>query len=401
MSLFGFGEISFDKNISAPLKVLSDNKFSTNTLRYPSDIGDTDKSHYMVIYIRKQRNSTVQGLTETSSWINTAGATAPIGSALSNLGQLGQEIRGKIDQYTGELTAAMGQALETAKTTVASTLENIFTTQSSYLTDISKATQGVIQNSVKQAVGGSFQFMRTSLTTDAIALYMPDTLFFEYQQSYDNLSMGGEIGGWGAAGLRSTLDEYKNGGKERGEWAAKKSALMSAGQMAANEFASKAIGSNSTRLAAGGILGSVVNPLLEVIYSSPDFRRFQFEFMFYPRDKKEAIEVQRIIERLRFHQAPEFESGVQAFLVPPSEFDIRFFHNGSINPNIPTIATCVLTNMAINYAPNGFSAYEVPGEPAKLGGTGMPVAIQMTLNFQEVSYLTKSDYNEQLAVGAR
>ena len=47
----------------------------------------------------------------------------------------------------------------------------------------------------------------------------------------------------------------------------------------------------------------------------------------------------------------------------------------------------------MNYAPNGWSAYEVPGENnPSLGRTGMPVAIQLTLQFQEVTYLTKADY---------
>jgi hypothetical protein len=52
-----------------------------------------------------------------------------------------------------------------------------------------------------------------------------------------------------------------------------------------------------------------------------------------------------------------------------------------------------LTSIDVNYAPNGFSAYEVPGESSPaLGRTGMPVAIQMGLQFQEVTYLTKKDF---------
>jgi hypothetical protein len=133
--------------------------------------------------------------------------------------------------------------------------------------------------------------------------------------------------------------------------------------------------------------------MLEMIYKSPNFRTFQFDFTFYPRDEKEALEAQRIIERLRFHQAPELIEDAQGFLVPPSEFDIKFYYAGAQNPNIPPISTCVLTAIDVNYAPNGFTAYEVPGEnrPA-LGRTGMPVAIQVTLQFQETTYLTKADF---------
>ena len=60
------------------------------------------------------------------------------------------------------------------------------------------------------------------------------------------------------------------------------------------------------------------------------------------------------------------------------------------NPNIDKISTCVLTNMSVDYAPKGFHAYEVGGEnDAKLGRTGMPVGIGLSLSFMETQILTK------------
>jgi hypothetical protein len=86
------------------------------------------------------------------------------------------------------------------------------------------------------------------------------------------------------------------------------------------------------------------------------------------------------------------------FLIPPSEFDIKFYNSGKENPNIPQIASCVLVSLDINYAPNGWSAYETPGENnPSLGRTGMPVSIQATLQFQEMTYLTKADFRSDLA----
>ena len=137
-----------------------------------------------------------------------------------------------------------------------------------------------------------------------------------------------------------------------------------------------------------------------MLYQAPNFRTFQFDFLFYPRDEKEAYEVQKILERFRFHQAPELLEGAGGFLVPPSEFDIKFYYAGAENNNVPQISTCVLTTIDMNYAPNGWQAYEVPGENTpSLGRTGMPVAIQLTLQFQETSYLTKQDYRKDLAQG--
>ena len=56
-----------------------------------------------------------------------------------------------------------------------------------------------------------------------------------------------------------------------------------------------------------------------------------------------------------------------------------------------------LQNISINYAPNGWSAYEMPGENTpSLGRTGMPTAIQMTLDFKETQFLTKESFRGEL-----
>jgi hypothetical protein len=46
--------------------------------------------------------------------------------------------------------------------------------------------------------------------------------------------------------------------------------------------------------------------------------------------------------------------------------------------------------MSVDYAPKGFHAYEVGGENgAKMGRTGMPVGIGLSLTFMETQILTK------------
>ena len=141
--------------------------------------------------------------------------------------------------------------------------------------------------------------------------------------------------------------------------------------------------------------GLAMNPMMEMIYSAPQFRNFRFDFMFYPRDEGEATEVQLILERLRFHQAPEIKSGSGGFfLVPPSEFDIKFYYNGYVNPNIPPITTCVLKMIDIDYAAVGqWAAYETPSQlRPQLGSTGMPVGIRLSLEFEETEIQTKDSY---------
>jgi hypothetical protein len=82
-------------------------------------------------------------------------------------------------------------------------------------------------------------------------------------------------------------------------------------------------------------------------------------------------------------------------MYPPSMFDIQFMYGSSENVNLPKMSSCVLTRVDIDYAPNGFAAYEEYSSlrnvfsESKLGGTGTPVATRMTLHFKETQIQSK------------
>jgi hypothetical protein len=416
MALFGLSDISFDKGTSSrkgPLAALVGNEFATTTLKYPLDIGNADKAHYMVFYIKAQKATQFKFTAATDF---TSGDYAGSGSVSSISGMmsgtsasLGQQLLAKVNSGLGQLNAvtngALGGltgALGTAAGGIAAGIDNLFGKASLSLGGNSAATSSHIDTSIKAITNKSF-LKTTQLTTDAIAMYMPDTLNYSYTQSYTDLNLGNELGGKALAASSSLIDAFKGG-----DGAADKAAavLKSGAKVVGLEAVSAAAGaigsvagSGTAQLGFQAATGTVRNPMLEMVYSSPGFRSFQFEFTFYPRDEREALEVQRIIERFRFHQAPELVKEAEGFLIPPSEFDIKFYYAGSMNPNIPAMATTVLTQIDVNYTPNGWTAYEVPGEnkPA-LGRTGMPVAIQLALQFKETTFLTKSDFKDDSGV---
>jgi hypothetical protein len=246
---------------------------------------------------------------------------------------------------------------------------------------------GLMMQSASQLSNGSIRAQKR--IKDTVALYMPDTLAFTTNQSYQDVGAGGQMLTALAAGGKSAVDILKGSGTpfEKGQ------ALgINLSPFILSNLAKQAGGLG--QIAFSQAFGVVQNPMLEVLYSSPEFRTFRFDFQFYPRSQAEGESVQRIIDLLRFHQAPEVAQGGSNgyFLVPPSEFDISFYYNGKQNPNIPKISTCVLTSMDVDYAPGGFTAYEVPGQSATLGGTGMPVAIRMSLQFKETEILTKASF---------
>jgi hypothetical protein len=401
MAFFGFSDITFDKGSPSrrgPLGDLVKSQFTTSTLRYPLDVGNYDKGHYMVFYIRQQdktskefrRDPVSDDLINSGAGIAKGGISAQ--NALGNIqNSVANEINGALNKLTNSITSGINQITQAVGL---GSLSNPFGQSSISFGGGSSASQAIFENKLKAITGNRLELLRTTqLTTDAIALYMPDTLLYSHSQSYDQLSLGTELGGQALAAGKSALEAYEKDGVGGAAGSIGKTAVEGITQVAVQGVAN-ALGSGQTGQAILASTGRVINPMLEMVYKSPAFRTFQFDFTFYPRDEREALEVQSILERFRFHQAPELLAGSEGFLVPPSEFDIRFYYGGNLNPNIPGVTTCVLTSIDINYAPNGFAAYEVPGENGpELGRTGMPVAIQLTLQFQEVTYLTKKDFN--------
>lgn len=411
MSLFGFGDVNFNKQqgpTGGPLKALEGSQFESRSLRYPEDIGNYDRGHYMVFYIREQKNSKyAKNDSVGDSVINSAS----MGKTFSNVNlpsngasDFGGGLLGKLNSGLGALNSATGGALSGVTNAISGAaskaiggINDIFG-QAATMGGDQASTQKILSLNIAAIENKSF-VKTTQLTRDAIALYMPDTLQYTYSQNYDQKSMGGEIAGKVLAAGRSMMDAYKEGGGgAEGFGSAAKSGGTSLKETAKQALVQGVIGGDAGAI-AGAMLGRVTNPMLEMIYTSPAFRSFQFDFSFYPRNEKEAHDVQQILERFRFHQAPEYLAGASGFLIPPSEFEIRFYYGGRQNPNIPNIATCILKSIDVNYAPNGFSMYEVPGEAnPQVGRTGMPVAITLQLQFQETTILTKSDFEDS---GAR
>ena len=397
-------------------KVSSDstqNRYYQNMMRYPIDLGDTDRGHYMVIHINVQEKSiykadfigegsdglsTIQrnriGLKNQTGATNIGGFGALTGDNLTRFGTfVGQNIPESVQQGLGvvkeKFSAAVGDVVARGNSSAPLTTQAL---QRSL--DVAFGVGGGITNQTKESLGrlNDVNFLRTTRrTTETIALYMPGTMAYGFNQQFNELSMGGEPAAFYGSGMSLITDAVNN--------------QISAEQLGRNltpfiaekikNLSSPIVGTNSATGLFASLIGGVQNPRLEIIYSSPKPRNFSFEFMFYPSSETEAVDIQNIIQSLQFHQAPEIMRGTAGyFLVPPSEFDIEFHYNGQINPNIPPISTCVLTSMTMDYAPKGFVAYETPGQNIpKVGGTGMPFAIRLTLNFMETEIMTKYNFS--------
>jgi len=135
-------------------------------------------------------------------------------------------------------------------------------------------------------------------------------------------------------------------------------------------------------------MGYVFNPREQVLFEGIDFRTFSMSFTFTPFSADESAQVKAIIKAFRKNAAPTIQRGAinGFFYVPPAVFDISFLQNGLVNENINKLKECVLTDVTVNYAPNGtWSTY----------GDGMPVQTTLNLSFKEIELVDSDDIDNR------
>ena len=142
--------------------------------------------------------------------------------------------------------------------------------------------------------------------------------------------------------------------------------------------------------------GVIPNNNLALLFNSPTLREFTFSWKMSPRSREEAIRVNNILRFFKQGMAPKKASGGQTgggsfFLGTPNIFDIHFktakvkdYEILDRNDSILRIKTCACTGAAVNYTPEGmWNAYE----------KGQPVAITLTLRFNELEPIFDTDYD--------
>lgn len=128
------------------------------------------------------------------------------------------------------------------------------------------------------------------------------------------------------------------------------------------------------------VTGNPINPQVEVIFATRPMREWMFEVLLAPRSEEESETVQEIIRTMRLYAAPEI-TGLGFVFIPPAEFDITFYRDGQESQHLPRINTCVLKRFEVDYAP-------AEGKYTTFSN-GAPVAVRMSMNFQEVEILHK------------
>jgi hypothetical protein len=304
------GGVSIPGNIiNGPLGALFGNKFGLNSLQYPRDLGSATKGHIVQFSVNEIEPITYE---EAKKFIAKSSS-----------------LEGIKEQFSSVKNFFSGDAQKTLN----------------------------FKPKKKRKVA-------------TISLYIPDTLNFQYNAGYGNLSLMDVAKEATGAFTSATSGVNKNG--ER-----KHPILNTLGRM--GSLGLTVAQSNAAKLALS-TQGLAINPQQQLLFEGIDFRTYQMAFTFTPYSRQEAETVKEIIKLFRFHAAPQITTAAAGmFFVPPSTFDLDFLFNGQRNGNVTRVAESVIESIDVNYAPNGWAAYD----------NGAPVQTTLTMNFKEIELIDK------------
>ena len=142
-------------------------------------------------------------------------------------------------------------------------------------------------------------------------------------------------------------------------------------------FAGEAVGKNVFTRTTGKIL----NPNLELLFSGPALRSFNYNYQFTPREKREAREIRNIIKFFKKNMAPKRKG--KLFLESPNVFKLKYiFKNGQQHPFLNKIKICALTSFNVQYTPDGsYMTYE----------DGSMTSYQVSMSFGELNPIFADD----------
>jgi hypothetical protein len=150
-------------------------------------------------------------------------------------------------------------------------------------------------------------------------------------------------------------------------------------QLAASAFTEAATGTSNL---LSRTTGQILNPNLELLFSAPTLRSFQFTFKLASRSEPESRMIRSIIRFFKQGSAP-IKSGANLFLKAPHTFQIQYLHKNEEHKFLNKFKECALQAFGVSYTPEGQYA---------TFNDGAMVSYQITMQFQELEPIFNDDY---------
>jgi hypothetical protein len=375
------GGISTSSIASGPLASLFTNNNQVQNLIFPSDLASNPSMGHAVL---------IQAYDYTTTVGNTLGN---IGGTISNLieNPSAEEFANAIKPITESISAAVNNPS---------------------IESLSNALNSTGLGTVATAANYSPQKKGSPLAS--VSLFLPENLTVNYNSTYTDISITEELGVVGFAG--NLLSDASKMGLSK----AITPYVTTAAATGLNKVSSLLGGTGQIGSLAAQGAGVFVNPQMQLLYKGVGLRTFQLEFLMTPKTAAEAKTVQNICDTLTFYSLPGIagaqRGGSGQFLTPPQIFSVQFKFLGqdgvvgSISNVIKSalnnsglgfltqgttssisnandaklfkVNDCVLEDVTVDYAPNGWSAYK----------DGYPVQTRLTLQFKETTMITKDQF---------
>ena len=233
-----------------------------------------------------------------------------------------------------------------------------------------------------------------------IALYMPEDVSTGFRAQWGGKNLTNFASGVLSAAGADGFDKLKRSGDALAGAIGNVSYI--AGAQAISKFISATSGDQiSQDDVFGSISGAILNPNTELLFSGVDMRNFVLNFKLVPRDEGEAAMVNGIVAHFKKASLPSRvpdkifgnDSSIKRnFIGAPKLVRVSFMSGENEHPFLPRYKMCALTQVDVNYTPDGvYSTYE----------GGQPVAVQMSLNFQETKIVFADEVNADGLGGVR
>jgi len=313
-----------------PEAKVNGNPYNFVNLKYPYSLGSDKQSHAVKFRI-KEIKSLFDNTTFSLDQLSTESA--------KGIGQLAALV--KKDEDGKEVMENAGKTLDQATNTV----QGAFSTGLNFRPNLSE-------------------------TKAEISLYLPDTLDFQQSFHYNSLNLTEVIRAIGSAIVGGSGG---NGSGGNGSGGKIKGALGSIFQ-----------GGGAINLGLNAA-GYAINPQQQLLFQGVDFRTFGLAFVMTPWNAQESDTIKKIITTFRKYGSPTILKNTAGFIFkPPAVFEIEFWSGSQQNQYLNKVTQCVLTQIEVNYAPNGWTAHN----------DGAPVQTALNLGFQEIEIIDSTKIEE-------
>lgn len=367
-------------------------------LRYPLNVDGVGEKHFVRFTVNDVSGAKLESQGRNSPEQNTEGGflsgilseikSSDVGqdvggffnSALNSVGGAANQLKSGVESVTGGVSSAIDQVSSSAG------LGNLGTAAVGGLVSQGMSSVGGIVDmpgsigQIASGITGMMGFKRKS--KGHIVLYMPHEVKEDYKTNWS----AQEIGLIGAAALEAGrgLKGGKSGWEVLGRAldTGKEGAVAVGMQKLAGMVGQESLVNLALREGIGtGGAKAAINPHMEQFFTGIEFRDFSFSFDFSPRNQKEAMEIQAIVRAFKYFSAPSHhgKSAYGAFWNYPNEWGIEYWNHDKLHK----IKTCACTGVSVDYAGAGLNSTFYDGHP---------VETKLTLNFIELSQMTKSDF---------